>query len=99
MIGGIEETSASFEARSAPRSYPTICDMSRLEIPQRSTSRCDIALQLHDPHSEGRLAIHIRRREFIGTVRGAMAWPLAARAQQSVIPVVGFVSSRSLDGS
>jgi hypothetical protein len=24
MIGGIEETSASFEARSAPRSYPTI---------------------------------------------------------------------------
>ena len=25
MIGGIEETSASFEARSAPRSYPTQC--------------------------------------------------------------------------
>ena len=24
MIGGIEETSASFEARSAPRSYPTM---------------------------------------------------------------------------
>ena len=23
MIGGIEETSASFEARTAPRSYPT----------------------------------------------------------------------------
>src|SRR5215470_2980799 len=27
MIGGIEETSASFEARSAPRSYPTMCDV------------------------------------------------------------------------
>jgi hypothetical protein len=26
MIGRIEETSASFEARSAPRSYPTISD-------------------------------------------------------------------------
>ena len=26
MIGGIEETSASFEARSAPRSYPTKAD-------------------------------------------------------------------------
>jgi hypothetical protein len=26
MIGGIEETSASFEARSAPRSYPTEAD-------------------------------------------------------------------------
>jgi len=24
MLGGIEETSASFEARSAPRSYPTV---------------------------------------------------------------------------
>jgi hypothetical protein len=28
MIGRIEETSASFEARSAPRSHPTISDMS-----------------------------------------------------------------------
>jgi hypothetical protein len=27
LIGGIEETSASFEARSAPRSYPTISDI------------------------------------------------------------------------
>jgi putative ABC transport system substrate-binding protein len=27
MIGGIEETSASFEARSAPRSYPTGTDL------------------------------------------------------------------------
>src|SRR5262250_3255519 len=27
MIGGIEETSASFEARSAPRSYPTKGDV------------------------------------------------------------------------
>ena len=26
LIGGIEETSASFEARSAPRSYPTGTD-------------------------------------------------------------------------
>ena len=27
MIGGIEETSASFEARSAPRSHPTIAEV------------------------------------------------------------------------
>src|SRR3954449_2874765 len=26
MSGGIEETSASFEARSAPRSYPTVAE-------------------------------------------------------------------------
>ena len=40
MIGGIEETSASFEARSAPRSYPTtaVAGLFRLD-PQRLDDR------------------------------------------------------------